>query len=60
MKNLGKAKTIIKQEIIRDMKVKTLKIDQKRYIQDLLEAEKITLCHTTILLIKFRFFICID
>lgn len=32
MKDLNKAKIIIKWKIIRDVKVKLLKINQKRYI----------------------------
>ena len=52
MKDLGEVKTIIGWEIIRDLAAGTLKIDQKRYIQDLLESEGMTLCHLTILPVK--------
>lgn len=52
IKDLCKAKTIIKWEIIRDVKEKTLKIDQKRYIQDFLEAEKMISYHIIVLFIK--------
>ena len=43
MKDLGKAKKIIKWEITQDLVADTLKIDQKRYIQDLLKLENIDL-----------------
>lgn len=57
MKDLGKAKTIIRWEITRDIKVGMFKIDQKKYIQDFLEAERMTSCHITIFFIKTRSFI---
>ena len=40
MKDLGEAKKIIRWEITQDLKASTLKIDQKRYIKDLLESKK--------------------
>ena len=52
MKDLSEAKKIIGWEITRDLKADTLKIDQKRYIQDLLESEEMTSCHRSILLVK--------
>lgn len=52
IKDLAKAKTIIEWEITRDIKVGMLKIDSKKYIQDLLKAEKMISCHTIILPIK--------
>ena len=52
MKHLGEAKKIIGWEITRDLKAGTLKIDQKRYIRDLLESKGMTSCHSTVLLVK--------
>lgn len=52
MKDSGEAKTIIGWENTQDLEVKTLKIDQKAYIRDLLESEGITSCHPTVLPIK--------
>ena len=52
MKDLGEAKKIIGWEITRELKVGTLKIDQKDYIQDLLESEGMTSCHPTVFLVK--------
>lgn len=52
MKDLGEAKIIIGWEITQDFTARTLKIDQKGYIQDLLESERMTLCHPTILPVK--------
>lgn len=49
IKNLGKAKTIIGSEITQDFLADTLKIDQKEYIQGLLESKGIILYHLTIL-----------
>ena len=49
MKDLGEAKKIIGWEITRDLKARTLKIDQKEYIQDLQESEGMTSCHPTVL-----------
>lgn len=46
---LGKAKIIIGWEITRDFSAGTLKIDQKRYIQDLLESKRMISCYPTIL-----------
>lgn len=42
------------------MEAGTLKIDQKIYIRDLLEAKKMTSCHITFLLITTGSFIFID
>lgn len=52
MKDLGKAKISIGWEITRDLKVVTLKIDQKSYICNLLEAKKMSLCYPTVFPIK--------
>lgn len=52
MKDLGEAKTIIGWEITRDLQAKTLKIDQKGYIRDLLESEGMSSCHPTVLPMK--------
>ena len=52
MKDLGKAKKIIGWEITPDLKAGTLKINQKRYIRDLLESKGITSCHPIVLPIK--------
>ena len=52
MKDLGEVKTIIGWEITRDLKAGTLRIDQKRYIRDLLEFERMTSCHPTVLPVK--------
>ena len=60
MKDLGKAKTIIGWEIIKDIEAGTLKSDQKRYIRDLLEAKEITSYHSTIPHIKAGSFISMD
>lgn len=57
MKDLSEAITIIESKITRDMGVKTLKINQKRYISNLLKAEGMTLYHTTILFIEAGLFI---
>ena len=48
IKDLGEAKTIIGLEITRDLQVRTMKIDQKCYIRDLLESEKMSLYHSTV------------
>ena len=50
MKDLEEAKKIIGWEITREKGI--LKIDQKRYIRDLLESEGIILCYTTVLPVK--------
>ena len=60
MKDLGKAKTIIGWEIIKDIEAGTLKSDQKRYIRDLLEAKGITSYHLNVLHIKAGLFISMD
>ena len=52
MKDLGEAKKIIRWEITRDLKAGTLKINQKGYIRDLLESERMTSCYLTVLLVK--------
>lgn len=41
MKDIGEAKKIIGWEITQNLKVDTLKIDQKRYIWDFLKSKKI-------------------
>lgn len=40
MKNLGKAKTIIWQKIIKDIELRIFKIDLKKYIWNFLKSEK--------------------
>ena len=52
MKDLGEVKTIIGWEITQDLATVTLKIDQKGYIQDLLESKGMTSCHPTVLPVK--------
>lgn len=52
MKNLGEAKAIIKWEITQGIQAKTLKIDQKKYIQDLLESEDMSSYHPIVFPIK--------
>ena len=42
MKDLDKAKTIIRWEITQELSLDTLKIDQKGYIQDLFESKEMT------------------
>lgn len=42
------------------MKTRILKINQEKYIQDLLEVEEMTLCHITIFFINAELFISID
>lgn len=60
MKEIGKVKTIIGWEITRDLQAKTLKIDQKGYIRNLLEAERMSLCHPTVLPIKASLVLFLD
>lgn len=60
MKDLGEAKIIIGWEIIRVMEAGMLKINQKRYIQDLLEARKMISYHATVFFIKAGSFIYIN
>lgn len=52
MKDLGKVKKIIRWGITQDFGIGTLRIDQKGYIQDLLEFKGMTSCHPTILPVK--------
>ena len=52
MKDLEEVKTIIGWEITRDFAIGTLKIDQKRYIRDLLKSEEMISCHPTVLPVK--------
>lgn len=60
IKDLSEAKTIIKWEITRNREAKTLKMNQKDYIQNLLKAEEMTSCHATNFCIKVGSFISID
>ena len=60
MKNLGEVKTIVGLEITRDFSVGTFKIDQKGYIQDLLESEGMTSCHPTVFPVKANSSIFLD
>lgn len=46
MKDLGKVKTIIGWQIIRDLVIKSLKVSQSAYIRDLLKEENPTNCNT--------------
>lgn len=50
IKDLGEVKKIIRWEITRKKDI--FKIDQKRYIQDLLESKRMTSYYPTILLVK--------
>ncbi len=58
IKNLKKAKTIIGQKIT--YKESILKIDQKGYIQDFSESEKMTLSYPTILSVKIGSTVFLD
>ena len=60
MKDLEEAKVIIGWEITRDVQARTLKINQKAYIQDLLESEKIIFYYPTVLSMKAMSAILID
>ena len=52
IKDLRKVKKIIGWRITKDIKIKTLIIDQKQYIQDLLYEKGILLCNAAILPLK--------
>lgn len=52
MKDLGEAKVFIGWEITRDLQAKSLKIDQKTYIRDLLESEGMSSCHPNVVPMK--------
>lgn len=58
IKDLGKVKKIIRWEITQEKGI--FKIDQKGYIQDLLESKKMTLCHLIILLVKAGSILILD
>ena len=60
MKDLGEAKTIIGWEITQDFQVETIKIDQKRYIQDFLESEGMSSYHPTVFSMKTGSFLTLD
>lgn len=60
IKDLSEAKTIIRWKIIKDIESKTLKINEKEYIWDLLEVEKMTSCYIIIFSIKAESIISID
>lgn len=60
MKDLREAKTIIGWEITCDLQARTLKIDQKGYIQDLLDSEGMSLCHLTVLPMKASSTLALD
>lgn len=60
IKNLGKAKTIIGWEIIRDLQEKTLKVDQKKYIKDLFEFKRISSYYATGLPLKVDLSLILD
>ena len=52
IKDLKEVKTIIGLVITRDFVANTLKIDQKKYIQDFLESKGMTSYHLTVFLVK--------
>lgn len=52
MKDLSEVKTFIGWEITRDIWEKILKMDQKRYIRELLESESMSLCYPIALTMK--------
>lgn len=52
MKDLGKAKKIIGWEITQNLVTGTLNINQKGYIQNLLEFKEMTFYYPTILPVK--------
>ena len=52
MKDLGEVKKIIGWKIIQDTKAKTLMINQKQYIRDLLYEEGMLSCNAVILPMK--------
>lgn len=60
MKDLGEANMIIRMQIIKYLHLKILKIDQKVYIQNLLESKEMSSYHLIFLLIKVSFTIFID
>lgn len=60
MKNLVETKKIIRQKITDNIKVKMLKINQKKYILDFLEAKKMTSYYTTVFSIKTKLFILLN
>lgn len=60
IKDLGKTKTIIGWEITQNLTESTLKIDQKRHIQDLLEIEAMIFCHPTVLPLKAGSILLLD
>ena len=55
IKDLGEAKTIIGWEIEQDLQARILKINQKSYIYNLLEAKKMSSCHPIVFPIKVGF-----
>lgn len=52
MKNLEKVKIIIGQQITRDPMLGTIKIDQSKFIKDLVIDERLINCNITVILIK--------
>ena len=52
IKDLGEVKTIIGWEITQDLATSTLKINLKKYIQNLLKSDGMTSCHPIVLLVK--------
>ena len=52
IKNLDEAKTIVRWEIISDFLAKTLKFNQKKYVQDLLESKRMTLYNPIVFWVK--------
>ena len=58
IKDLGEAKNIIRWEITREKDI--LKINQKGYIRDLLEFERMTSCYATVLPVKASSILILD
>lgn len=60
IKDLGEVKTIIEWEIIQDLASNILNIDEKVYIQDLLQSKEKIFCNSTVFLVKARFTFFLD
>lgn len=54
-KNLGKVKTIIRWQIDQDTTLRTMKISQSVFIQDLIIKKELMECNTNVILIKISF-----
>lgn len=57
MKDLGKVKTIIGWQVIRDMAARIMKINQSAFIRDLIIEEGLTECNANVIPMKARSFI---